>query len=512
MSRRLLHVLVPGLALVAAVVVAYSPALDGGFIWDDADNIVTNENMTSPGGLARIWTDPRASIQYYPLTHTSFWLNYRASGLRPFSYHLVNVLLHAGSALLLWQSLAFLGVPGSWLAAAVFALHPANVESVAWITERKNTLSCFLMMISACLFLRAALEEEPAGSARRTRRYALSLLFFLAALLGKTAVALMPLGLAAILWWKKGAVGARDLLALAPFAALGGGFGLLTARLESGHLGASGQEFAWSVGERILIAGRSFWFYLWSLVWPADLVFIPTRWEITGSLPAWLFPMGAVAAAAGLWVLRGRIGRGPLAALGWFTAMVFPALGFFNVYFMRFAFVQQHFQYFASMGIVSLFAGASAALACRMQGTMGKTAGGARTVRAGAAALGAAVLMTLGGLTWRQSGLYANGETLWRDTLGRNPGAWIAHNNLAIILWQQGRNGEALEHFREYYRLHPDADAAHNLGRALRLTGRAEEAAGYLRIAVDLDPRRMESRIELSKALDQVQRPLRPRE
>jgi protein O-mannosyl-transferase len=141
MRSRLTTSAPPALLLVVAVLIAYLPALQGGYIWDDNRYVTENPILPQPDGLAAIWTDPGATIQYYPMVFTTFWLEYRLWGLNPLGYHATNILLHALSALLLWAILRRLAVPGAWLAAALFALHPVHVESVAWVTERKNVLS-----------------------------------------------------------------------------------------------------------------------------------------------------------------------------------------------------------------------------------------------------------------------------------------------------------------------------------------------------------------------------------
>jgi hypothetical protein len=133
--RRLFAVL-----LFAATAIAYARVLDAGFVWDDFLYVVDNPTLRDLDGLRSIWLDPRANSQYYPLVFTSFWVEYHLWQLEPIGYHVTNVLLHAVDALLVWVLLRRLSLPGAWLAAAVFALHPTHVESVAWVSERKNVL------------------------------------------------------------------------------------------------------------------------------------------------------------------------------------------------------------------------------------------------------------------------------------------------------------------------------------------------------------------------------------
>jgi protein O-mannosyl-transferase len=142
-----------GALLFGSTCLVYLPALRCGFIWDDDAYVVNNQSVQTRGGLTKIWFDRRANLQYYPLVYSTFWLEYRLWGLSPGGYHFVNVVIHATTTVLLWRLLVALGVPGSWLAAAVFGLHPVHVESVAWITERKNVLSglCYVLALRLVL-------------------------------------------------------------------------------------------------------------------------------------------------------------------------------------------------------------------------------------------------------------------------------------------------------------------------------------------------------------------------
>lgn len=343
----------PGLLLAVSVFIAYQPVLRGGFIWDDDDYVTNNWTLHDFNGLKHIWFDTQATPQYYPLVHTTFWLEYHAWKLNPVGYHVVNVLLHALGSILLWRVLKRLELPGAWLAAAVFALHPVNVESVAWITERKNVLSAVFFFAAAWAYLRFAGESE--GKKRRWSWWLAALCLFVCALLSKTVACSLPAVLLLVRWWKKKRLQAGDVLPMVPFFIAGLWLGLQTARLEEHHVGASGAEWSFSLGERCLIAGRALWFYAGKLVWPVKLTFVYPRWQMdAGIWWQWLFPAAALAIVATLWFARKRIGRGPLVAVLVFAGALFPALGFVNVYPMRFSFVADHFQYLASIGIIVL--------------------------------------------------------------------------------------------------------------------------------------------------------------
>ena len=490
-SSLLVRVL-PALGLFLLTLLAYLPALGNGFVWDDDDYVTANPTLRSLAGLARIWLEPGAVPQYYPLTFTTLWLNYQIGGAAPFGYHLVNILLHATSAVLLWRVLRALSVPGALVAAALFAVHPVHVESVAWATERKNTLSGVLYLGSMLAYLRfagiGAPRTGPDDAGWRARlaaegssaTWALALALFLLGLLAKTVVATLPAALVLLLWWKRGRLVSRDLAWLAPFFVLGGALALVTVRMESGHVGAFGRDWDLSLVERTLIAGRAIWFYLGKLAWPSPLIFFYPRWTIdAGAAWQYLFPLAAAGAAVALWLARARIGVGPLVAWLLFVVTLGPALGFVNVFPMRYSFVADHFQYLASIAPLALAAGA---------GTIAARRGGPALQRAGIVvavlAIGACAVLTA-----RQTRVYADLRTLWTDTLAKNPGAWMAHNNLGLLLFGEGRTDEAMAHYRAAIEAKPDdAFARNNLGRALASVGRIEEARVVLVEAVRLEP------------------------
>jgi len=384
---------VGALGLIVATLIAYAPALRAGFIWDDDAYVSENQTLRSGDGLRKIWFELGATPQYYPLVFTTFWAEYQIWEARPTGYHLINVLLHALSAVLLWRLLRLLGVPGAWIGAAVFALHPVNVESVAWISERKNVLSGMFYLSSALAYFHfdARLLSTDAG---RARIYALSLFLFLCALLSKTVTATLPAALLLVIWWKRGRVRWRDFQRVLPFFVLGMVFGLVTAWTERIHVGATGASWNFGPLDRVLIAGRAVWFYASKLVWPNELTFIYPHWRIDSQI--WwqfLFPVAALALLAALWFLRGRIGRGPLVAALFFGGTLVPALGFFNVYPMRYSFVADHFQYLAGIGLITLAVAAGTSAIAKFDDDRKRMT----------AIVAALVLLVLGTLTWQQA-------------------------------------------------------------------------------------------------------------
>jgi Flp pilus assembly protein TadD len=493
------HPVATGMLLVVLVAVAYVPVVRCGYIWDDDGYILNNNTLRSADGLRRIWCEltaaPQEYPQYYPLVYSSFWLEYQGWRTAPLGYHVDNVLLHALAAVLLWRVLATLRVPGAWWAAALFGVHPVHVESVAWITERKNVLAGVFYMAAALTYLRFALPSHAGG--RRPLRwwlYAAALVLFVCALLSKTVTCTLPAVLLIVLWWQRGRILRRDVLALLPLFVLGLAFGLLTSWMERRYVGATGREWNLDFLGRCLLAGRAPWFYVGKLLWPYPLVFIYPRWQIdTHVWQNYLYPLATLAVVAALWLARRRIGRGPLAAVLCFGAMLFPALGFFNVYPMRYSYVADHFQYLASASILALVAAVAAYLA---------RCAGPRIRRVWPVAVLAVAALVV--LTWRQVPAYDDLESLWRDTLRKNPTAAMAHNNLGLLLQKRGELDEALAHYEQAIALAPEQVEAHaNLGDVLLARGQVDDALAQYRRAVELDPRQPTIRYNLATVLTQ---------
>jgi len=488
----------PGLLAVAIVLITlltyYIPVMQSGFIWDDDAYLTENRTIRSNEGLGEIWLKPGSTPQYYPLVFSTFWVEYRLWGLNPKGYHLVNVLLHALAALMLWRVLSRLKVPGAWLAAAVFALHPVQVESVVWVTERKNLLSgLFYFSSTLCLIRFFNLDSEGEDSHRQWLWYGSGLLLFICALLSKTVTCSLPAAMVLLLWWKRGRVCWRDLLALVPFFLLGLSLGLLTAWLEQHHVGAQGLEWELTSVERILVAGRALWFYAGKLVWPAKLTFNYPRWQINaGVWWQYAYPFGVLLMLTLLWIFRSRVGRGPLVGMLFFCGTLFPALGFLDVYPFRYSYVADHFQYLASPGLIVMAVAGLTQVVSRLS-PWSKRAG---------MALGLAVLLVLAVQTLRQSYVYENLETLWRDTLEKNPASWMAHYNLGILLAEQGKTSEAIDHYNKALQVKTDyVNIYINLGVALAKQGRLEEAIGHYHQALQIMPDHPNAHNNLGNAL-----------
>ena len=502
-------------ALFAMVFAAYWPALNAGFIWDDDVYVHENHALRNLEGLQQIWLEPGVVPQYYPLVHTTFWIEYHVWELRTAGYHAVNIALHGLAAALLWIVLRRLQFSSAvaWLAAAVFALHPVHVESVAWITERKNVLSLVFYLSALLAYMRFANLDAPATAASRPwRMYWLSLVLFACALLSKSVTCSLPAAILLLVWWKRGRIRRADVWPLLPMFAMGLAMALVTALMEHRVVGATGADWDYSVIERILIAGRAAWFYASKILWPAELIFFYPKWNIDPSV-AWqyIFPAAAVAFLAALWLFRHRIG---------------PALGFFNVFPFRYSLVADHFQYHASIGLIVLVVAALAAILQRA---------GAQS-SAFNAVIWPVILATLATLTWRQAGIYKDLETLWADTIAKNPESFAAHGNMGALWLQRGegdkaiasyeraldikpdlveahlslgieyaKRGEtdrAIEHFRAAIKTEPNFAAAHNgLGAALARQGKMDDAIGHLRLAVEYFPQFADAHMNLGLAL-----------
>ncbi|MBN2035748.1 MAG: tetratricopeptide repeat protein [Chitinispirillaceae bacterium] len=463
-----------GMVLLVVTLLSYQPVWNGEPLWDDQAHMTAPE-LRSLHGLARIWLQPGATQQYYPLTHSLFWLQQRLWGDAKTGYHLCTILLHVLCAFLFFKALQRLNVQGALLAALLFALHPVQVESVAWISELKNTLS-------GCLFLGAGMWYLSFNGRRKKGHYAISLFLFTVGLMAKSVIAILPVCLLAVLWWKRGRLSwKRDVIPLVPFFLIGMASGLFTAWIERRYIGAKGSEFDVTVIERCLIAGRAVWFYMSKLLVPIQLTFVYPRWHVSQAVWwQYLFPFAVLVLAGVLWAVR-RSSRAPFAAFLFFIAALFPALGFFNVYPFRYSFVADHFLYLAAMGPIALAASGIAS----MPGMVHAKTRFLRPAIAGILLLGLAVL------TWRQSSMYRNSEELFRTTIARNPGCWMAYSNLGTWLQERGRLGEAIENFKKALELKPDdAGFRNNLGQALQQERgwTNDEAVAQFQKAIELNP------------------------
>ena len=476
------------LILAVVTMLAYQPAWNGGFIWDDDEYVANNELLTAPDGLRRIWFSLDAPSQYFPLVYTTFRIERALWGLHPFGYHWVNLLLHVVNALLVWRLLVRLKVPGAWLAAAIFALHPVQVESVAWITELKNVLMGFLFLLA----LLAWIEFLDERTKRPWRFYVLALILYVLALSAKTTACTLPAALLLILWLQKKPINRERILQIAPFVLLGLGMGLVAIWWERYHQGTHVRFVAPGPVERILIASRAVWFYLGKLIWPSNLTFIYPRWNIApGKALDYIWLVAGAGLCAVIYFVRRYVGRGVEVAAAFFVATLSPVIGFIMLFTFRYTFVADHYQYLASIGPIALASAGVASLAGVFKGS-----------RQLILCIALCVIVTLAGLTWRQSAMYGDIETLWRTTLLRNPDCGMAYNNLGYTLYQANRIPEAMDMFKRALQINPDNDAAYyNVGNALVQRGRTSEAIDQYKQALRINPDFAKAHNNLANAL-----------
>ena len=510
-----------GFLLIALVFIAYAPVFGAGFVWDDESHLTKNPCIVGPLGLKGIWTSTQAV--YYPLVLTTFWVLHKFVGLNPLPYHILNVLMHAGSAVLLWRLLRQLGVHGAWLGAALWALHPVMVQSVAWATELKNTQSCLFYLLSIIFFLSWEAQARVTRVVRinTTLMFALSLTCFVLATLSKPSVVMLPVVLALCIWWRRGTVGWKDGIPLAPFLLVSAFASAWTIWEQKFHASAVGPEWAQTWPERLIIAGRAIWFYLGKLVWPHPLIFIYPRWEIHSW--QWMAYLPLLAATLGLivlWALPGRTGRALFFAAAYYLVSLFPVLGFFSVYFFRYSFVSDHFQYLASMGPLALAGAAIATLVGRFCETPLELASDTDALQSSSDDIGVArrrlflgslgcsiLLLSLAFLTWQQTTAYHDLITLYTRTLAKNPGCWMAHYNLGIALHDHGETDQAITHYRQAIELRPGyAEAHYNLGRLLAEKGEFNDAINHYEATLAINPADAEAHNNLGATLFQAGR------
>jgi tetratricopeptide (TPR) repeat protein len=501
------------IVLVLATIFAYRPAWNGGFVWDDDFYVTKNHLLTAPDGLRRIWFSLESPSQYFPLTYTSFRIERMLWGLKPAGYHWVNILLHAANALLLWRLLAELRIPGAWLAAGIFALHPVQVESVAWITERKNVLMAFFFLLALLAWTRFIDErnQRPVQRSRAHRRrrakevtqarklnrlswrfYWLALIFYLLALCSKATACTLPAALFLILWLQKKRIDWRRVLQIAPFVVLGLAMGVMAIWWERYHQFTLGPMFALGPLERLIVATHAVWFYLGKLFWPANLTFIYPQWTVDPNNPfSYIWLVAGIALCVAIYFARCYVGRSVEVAAAFFVATLSPVLGFIMLYTFRYTFVADHYQYLACIGPIALVSAGLVTLT--------------NSVGYGPRLLSALGILTFGGLgllTWRQSATYRDSDTLWRTTIDRNPSCWMAETNLGGELLERGDIDGAIPHLEKSLRLKFDAPESHNsLTSALFRKGDADAAIAEAHVALNFDPNNGETYAVLGMAL-----------
>ena len=473
------------LVLCLLVGVAFYPATQAGFLWDDVI-FTDSEPIRSPSGIWRIWLVQNAIDReghYWPLLYSTFWLEHKLWAFDSVGYHVVNTILHLANVLLLWRILHRLAIPGAWIAAALFAVHPTHVEPVAWVIARKDLLATLLSFASILAWIRFTETSRKAS-------YLQSLGFYVASMLCKsTAVTLAPIFLV-LEWWKKGRITGIDLLRVAPFFAVGTWITLADLAFYQSRDASS---FSHTFFESTLIAARAFWFYLGKLFWPGELAVIYPRWEIDVTDPlAWGYVVAGLALAAALWFFRSRIGRGPLAGALFYVITLLPVLGFVGYSYMQFSFVADRYQYLSGVGPIVILAAVAVTFVNRLP----------RAVKIGAATSTGLALVLLGFLTWKQAEHYESELTLFRHIVSLNPEAYAGYANLAKGYLDAGSNEEAREAALAAVELEPTHGDAHiNLAVAYGRLGQHDDAETHYRRALEILPYHREALNGLSEIL-----------
>ncbi len=445
-ARRRVQISLLALFLGLATVMTYRLVWHGGFIWDDDRYVTHNHLLTAPDGLRRIWFSLDAPSQYFPLAYTVLRIERLFWDLQPAGYH--------------------------WV--------------VAWISELKNVLMGFFFLLTLLAWVEYV---DPTNKHRRVF-YVAALIFYLLALFAKSTACTLPAALLLILWLKARPIGRRALLEIAPFIVLALGIGLVAVWWEKYH---QGTRTLVSLGpiDRLLIASRAVWFYLSKIFWPSDLTFIYPRWQIDARNPVaylWLVVAGAVAVA--IYFGRRVFGRSVEVAALFFVATLSPLLGFIMLYTFRYTFVADHYQYLASIGPIALTSAGLTTLSRSFKSLQWLVFGGAVVILAG-----------LSLLSWRQSAMYRDMETLWRTTIAKNPGCWMAYNNLGVVQFEKGNIDDAIDKYEEALRLHADYPEAHyNLGSALLQQGKIDDAIQQCEKALELQPTDPDAHVVLGNA------------
>jgi tetratricopeptide (TPR) repeat protein len=481
-----------GLILILFVILTYTPVWQAGFVWDDDRVLTVNHCTVGPLGLKEIWTTSAADI--CPLTLTTFWVEHALWGLGPLPYHLVNVLLHGASAVLLWRVLRGLRVQGAWLGAALWALHPVAVESVAWITEMKNTESSLFFLLSILFFVRWLRAKELDRRTGVGWNYALTLLFVALAMASKSSTVILPVVLCLCAWWMERRWYWRNLARVAPIFLMSIAASALSIWTQGLQLATvTDPQWVRTWPERLATAGDALWFYLGKLLWPHPLITIYPRWRIDATQWVSYLPLLAVIVILSIfWLKRELWSRAWFFAFAYFMAALLPALGLIDNYIFRFSLVFDHFQYLASIGPLALV---GTGLARYSDLIIPKKPLLQLTLCAG-------LLLILGMASWQRAGVYESQETLWTDTLAKNPNSWLSHNNLGLAFLRKEQRDEAFMHFQKSLEINPNyVEARSNLGLTLFQKGQLDEAVAQYQKALEIDPNSLVTHANLGNAL-----------
>lgn len=489
-----------GLIQAAVIVVlglaVYWPAIHGGWLHDDPIFIGYNAAVRSGswGRMFMLWLDPDG-VDYFPLSYTAFWIQHAFFGLTTTGYHVTTLLLHVANGLLLWKLLVKMNIPGSWFAALAFTIHPACVESVAWISELKNTLS-LLPFLASCIFW--VMQDDAAEGSRQKGLYTAALFFFLLSMLAKPAAVAMPVVTLLYAWWKRGRIDGRDVVHAVPLFLISIVLGIVTIQFQHGRAMGLEKILLGGIASRIALGGMATLFYLATIFCPVNLLPIYPAWPVDPPRPWQFLPWIAIAGATWwMWSNRATWGRHAIFAFGFFLLMIAPVLGFVGIAWMRLTWVADHFLYVPMIGPLTLFVAAVASwidAGDTRRRVMGAVAGGALTV-------------FLATTTFLYAGQWVDEDHLWEYTVARNNDAWMAHDRLGSLKLERDDFEGASKHFRQASRLRPDLGGTkRNLGFLLLKQGKHDEAVVVLEEAVQASPWLRDTRAHLADAYGKVGR------
>ncbi len=499
------------LLIILAGLFIYAPSFHGGWLWDDDQEITQNGVLRDQtGGLIKIWKG-ESGADYLPLKTTFQWIVFntilpgdpKTGQVDSLGYHLINVFLHLVCALLVWKLMLRLGLRGAWLGGLLFAIHPIMVESVAWVSELKNTLSLPFLLLSMLAYINFDEREK-------TSDLIIAAVLFLAAGLVKASVIMYPVTILLFCWWRRGSIGRKDILSSLPFFFVSAVLAYLTVHFQweraiahekipvADIITATGQFSMAGVLSRTATAGISILWYLYKSILPFNLLPIYPKWDVEPAsvlqLSSWILIFGLLVF---LWTKRNVWGRGILFGVGFFLISLFPIIGFIKMSYMRITWAADHLIYLPVLGLIVLAAAAIGDWYYRADASMKRWLLG----------FGTAAFAILLWQSHFYAGVFANEYEMWTYTLKHNPNAWQAHSRLGKVLLEMGRNDDAFFHIKSSVDLRDDlAETHNNYGAMLEKKGDTEGALVQLRAAVQRAPDVPIYRINLGSLLVRLNR------
>ena len=479
-------------AIIVVVLVAYSPTFTAGYIWDDDVYLLENPQVTGSRPFWDIWIG-RPNMSYYPLTTACFWIEWRLWKDWSTGYHVVNILIHALGSILVWRLLRYMQFRGAWWAAMIFAIHPVNVESVAWVSELKNVLTLPFFLLSIWSYLRYDQSQSRAW-------YCISVAMFVVALCAKTAVVMLPLLLLVLLWWKHGKIAPAQWLSTTSYFAISAFLGAVTLYFENTLPLVGPPVRPEGVLSRLAASAWAIWFYMYKAILPIHLSPIYPRWTVDpSSVMAWLPAIALIACLGTLLRLRKAWGRPLFTAALCYIVMLLPLLGFLNTGMFRMSLVTDHWQYFAL--IVPIIVIVSPWVRAQEARSLAFRRVGQYTM--------VFVTAILGGLTWQYCHSFRDMESWARTAIAGNPQAGVAFANLGSVLARRGEIEAAIDCYQEAVQKCPsDSLPAHtSLTNLFWINRDFSNAVRHAAAAVELVPTDVEIRHKLAVGLWTIGQP-----